>query len=146
MPYPTMARLLLVALLAFVALPVTAQTVAAQQAASGASTQPATAIDPALVGQWELVEVEAEGRMAPFEATVETMTCHFGADGEASVGLTLDQDADTYTRERTFRFVAADGTLLADGQNPATYEVLEGDEMRLTMADGFAARFRRADR
>ena len=141
-----MTRLLLAAVLASVALPATAQTATAQHAASGTATQPASAIDPALVGAWELVVVEAEGQMAPFEATVEDMTCEFGADGEASVGLTLDQDADTYTRERTFRFVAADGTIVADGDDRASYEVFGADEMRLTMADGFTARFRRAGR
>ena len=140
-----MSRLLLAALFAFVALPSVAQTATAQRTADGPTTSPATAIDPWLVGRWELLEVEDEGAMAPFEATVEAMTCQFGADGEGSVGLTLDQDADTYTRERTFRFVAADGSLVTDGTRGATYERLGADELRLTMADGFAARFRRVD-
>ena len=139
-----MARLLLLPFAALLALPSVAQTAAAQHAGS-APTTAAPAIDPALVGRWELVEVEDHGALDEFDATVDEMACQFGADGSASVGMTLEQDADTYTRERTFRFVAGGGRILAEGADGASYEMVGPDEVRLTMADGFVARLRRAD-
>lgn len=139
-----MVRLLLVALLFTTAVPALAQSATAQHS-DEKTTAAAPAIDPALVGRWVLVEVENEGSLDAFDATVEAMACHFGSDGEASVGMTLEQDDDSYTRERAFRFVTADGQILADGTAGTTYELIGPDNLRLTMADGFVARLRRAD-
>ncbi len=137
-----MLRLLLSALLAIIAFPASAQTATAQHA--GSSTAAAVpAIDPALVGRWVLTEVEDHGALEAFSATVEAMACQFGADGEASVGVMLEQDADTYTRERAFRFVTADGQILADGADGASYEMIGPDELRLTMNEGLVVRLQR---
>ncbi len=139
-----MSRLLLPALAALVALPVAAQSVSAHHGGNP-STAAAAAVDPAVVGQWEMIEVESEGVLTALETDVEEMTCHFGADGEAMASMTVTQDAETYTRERAFRFVTTDGRIDAEGDADARYEVVGTDELRLTMADGFAVRLRRTD-
>lgn len=121
-----------------------AQTPAPQQTAATPSAAAGAEIDPALVGRWTLVEVEDEGQLAAFDAEIQAMACQFGADGEASIGVTVEQDADAYTRERMFRFVTDSGMILADGAGSARYEMLGADELRLTMDDGLIVRLTRA--
>lgn len=140
-----MSRLLAATLAACLALPVTAQTTSAQQSPDAPAPAPATEVDASLVGRWLLTEVESTGSMAPFGVQVKQMACHFGSDGEASVGVTFEQDADSYTRERLFRFVTDSGQILADGAGTAQYELLDSGELRLTMEDGLIVRLRRAD-
>lgn len=139
-----MTRLLAPALAALVVFPAAAQSVPAQHAGDP-TTAAVAAVDPAVVGQWEMVEVESEGALNQLATDVEAMACQFGADGEATASMTVTQDADTYTRERVFRFATVDGRIDAEGEADARYEVVGGDELRLTMPDGFTVRLRRTD-
>lgn len=139
-----MARLLpLIAFLSVAVLPAASQT----QAQHAATTEPAPApaIDPALVGQWELAEVESADALGMQDATVEKLACRFGADGEATVEMVVEQDGEQFSRSRSFRFSAADGQVLVDGVVLGVYEALDGGEIRLALPDGFVARLRRAD-
>ena len=124
--------------------PVKAQT--SQQSPGVPISAPfSTAIDPALVGQWELAGVERLGAIEDFGAVVDEMACEFGADGEAHVTLAVEQDRDTMDRERTFRFVTADSRIVADHGPAVAYEILAEDEIRLTTADGLVVRLQRVE-
>lgn len=124
--------------------PARAQT--AQQSPGVPVSSPfSTAIDPALVGQWELADVERLGAIEDFGAVVDEMNCEFGADGEAHVTLAVEQDRDTMDRERTFRFVTADSRIVADQGPAVAYEILAEDEIRLTTADGLVVRLHRVE-
>ncbi len=103
------------------------------------------AIDPALVGEWELATVERLGTIEDFGAAVDEMACEFGADGEAHVMLEIEQDQDTMSRERTFRFVTLDGRIVADQGPAVAYEVVAENEIRLTTSDGLVVHLRRSD-
>ncbi len=103
------------------------------------------AIDPALVGEWELANVERLGTIEDFGAAVDEMSCEFGADGSAHVMLEIEQDQDTMTRDRTFRFVTLDGRIVADQGPAVSYEVIAENEIRLTTTDGLVVHLRRSD-
>lgn len=102
-------------------------------------------IDPALVGHWELANVERMGSMETFGASVDDMECEFGADGQAHVTLAVEQDRDTMERERTFRFVTQESRIVADKGPAVAYEVLGPDDIRLVTADGLAVHLRRTE-
>lgn len=140
-----MPRFLVAAFAVCLALPVTAQTAASQQSPDAPVPAAAAEVDTDLVGRWLLAEVESAGSMETFAVDVKQMACQFGADGEASIGMTFEQDADTYTRERLFRFVTDEGQILSDGAGAAQYELLDSGELRLTMDTGLIVRLRRAD-
>ena len=95
-----------------------------------------TAIDPSLVGQWELATVERLGAIEDFGATVDEMACEFSADGQAHVLLEVEQDQDTMERERTFQFATLEGRIVADQGPAVAYEILGADDIRLTTSDG----------
>ncbi len=103
------------------------------------------AIDPGLVGEWVLATVERHGTIEDFGAEVDDMTCDFGADGSAHVMLEIEQDQDTMTRDRSFHFVTLDGRIVADQGPAVSYEVIDGDEIRLTTPDGLVVHLRRSD-
>lgn len=123
-----------------------AQAQKPQRQSPGEPTSSASAsIDPALVGHWELADVERLGSIEDFGAVVDEMECDFGADGEAHVTLAIEQDSDTMERARTFRFVTADSRIVAD-QGPAVgYEVIGENDIRLMTSDGLVVHLRRAD-
>ncbi|MEM1116076.1 MAG: hypothetical protein AAF845_11980 [Bacteroidota bacterium] len=103
------------------------------------------AVDAALVGEWELMEVEALGEMAAFGAEVDDMTCAFGADGEAEVQISILQDLDTHARTQTFAFVTEAGQIVPDGAPAVEYAVYGGDLLELRDANGLVVRLRRVD-
>ena len=102
-------------------------------------------VDPVLVGEWTLVEVENEGRMAVFGAEIEEMACTFKAEGEGTVEMTVVQDRETIEADRSFKFETVDGRILVNDAEPIGYAVLETGEVRLSMPDGLVVRLRRAD-
>ena len=107
------------------ALPAAAQ--ANGDAAPEVEAAPAQAVDPALVGEWTLLKVEANGDIGRFGGEVEQMTCEFEADGSAEVHLAVMQDLDLQEHERTFRFATENGQIVREGGAPVQYEVLGGD-------------------
>ena len=107
------------------------------------SSPVSTEIDPALVGHWELADVERLGTLDDFGAAVDEMECDFGADGQAHVTLAIEQDRDTMDRERSFRFVTADSRIVADRGPMVAYEVMGADDLRLTTADGLVVHLHR---
>ena len=124
-----------------------AQTQRPQRQSPGVpmSAPVAAQIDPALVGTWELADVERLGTIEDFGAAVDEMACAFGADGEAHVTLAIEQDRDTMERERVFRFVTAENRIVADRGPAVGYEVLGPNDIRLVTADGLAVHLRRSD-
>ena len=126
--------------------PAKAQTQNARQSPGVPISSPfSTAIDPALVGQWELSNVERLGEIEDFGAVVDEMACEFSVDGEAHVTLAVEQDRDTIDRERSFRFVTAESRIVADHGPAVAYEILAEDEIRLTTADGLVVRMHRVE-
>ena len=102
------------------------------------------AIDPALIGEWELLEVEELGAIDDFGAAVDEMNVEFSVDGGAHVMLEIEQDQDTMERERTFRFTTLDGRIVPDQGAPVAYEILGQDDIRLTTPDGLVVHLHRA--
>ena len=122
--------------------PAKAQT--AQQSPGVPVSSPFSAsIDRALVGQWELADVERLGAIEDFGAAVDEMACEFGADGSAHVLLEVEQDQDTMARERTFQFATAEGRIVPDQGPAVAYEILGEDDIRLTTADGLVVHLHR---
>ena len=119
----TLAALALVV----VALPAAAQASGDDIPEVTANAAPAQTVDPALVGEWRLLKVEAAGDIGRFGGEVERMTCDFEADGSAEVRLAVMQDLDLQEHERTFQFATENGTIVRDGAAPVRYEVLGGD-------------------
>ena len=117
---------------------------APRQSATTPSSGPAAAIDPMLVGNWELDRVERLGEIEDFGVAVDEMECEFGADGEAHVALEVVQDLDTHERDRAFHFVTTAGRIVADQGPEVAYEVVSENELRLTTADGLVVMLRRS--
>lgn len=131
-----MPRLLAAALLVL-ATPLMASAQASPEVAT-------TSVDQALIGHWQLLEVEDAGALGRFGATVEALNGVFGADGEASVAMTVAQDGEQYDRSRDFRFATRDGDIVGeDDRAMGSYESLGADEVRLTLTDGLVVRLRR---
>jgi len=119
---------------------------ASQQAPGVPASSPfSTSIDQALIGQWELANVERLGAIEDFGAAVDEMACAFGADGQAVVTLAVEQDQDTMNSNRSFRFVTAGGRIVPDQGPAVAYEVLGEDDIRLTTVDGLVVVMHRAE-
>lgn len=128
---------LLAAVLIVLATPLLASAQASPEVAT-------TSVDHALIGHWQLLEVEDVGALGRYGATVEALTGVFGADGEASVAMTVAQDGERYDRTRDFRFATRDGAIVGeDDRAMCTYEPISPDEVRLTLTDGLVVRMRR---
>lgn len=112
-------------------------------ATSGEAVEAVPAMDPALVGRWSLAAVDATGTMGRFGASLASMVCVFGADGQATVHVVMEQDGERYDREHTFRAEAAGGTITSAEQPIGTYEPLDADRVRLTFADGMVVQLQR---
>jgi|GEM_PF-4040562 len=101
------------------------------------------AMDPALVGRWSLAAVDAPGAMGRFGASLASMACVFGADGQSTVHVVMEQDGERYDREHTFGAAAAAGAITSAGQPVGTYEPLDADRVRLTFTDGMVVQLQR---
>ena len=125
--------------------PAKAQTTGQQSPGVPVSSPFSASIDQALVGHWELADVERLGAIEDFGAAVDEMACDFGADGRAHVLLEVEQDQDTMARERTFQFVTAEGRIVADQGPAVSYEIIGQDDIRLTTADGLVVTLHRTN-
>ena len=133
-----LVRFVALALVALLAAPVWAQ------ADGPPEPEDAPAMDATLLGQWSLATVEATGTMGRFGASLASMTCAFGANGQATVRVVMEQDGERYDREHTFTAEAADGTITSADQPVGTYEMLADDTLRLSLADGLVVQMERA--
>lgn len=104
----------------------------------------APAVDPVLVGQWSLDAVVEPGTMGRFGASLASMVCVFGADGQATLHVVMEQDGERYDRERTFGVQVADGVITSRDQPVGTYEALGADRVRLAFPDGLVVQMQRA--
>ena len=125
--------------------PVGAKAQSRQSPGVPMSAPVSAAIDPALVGEWELLEVERLGTIDDFGAAVDEMSVEFSVDGGAHVMLEIEQDRDTMARERTFRFTTLDGRIVPDQGAPVAYEIIGQDDIRLLTPDGLVVHLHRAD-
>lgn len=103
----------------------------------------APAVDPALVGQWSLDAVDDPGTMGRFGASLASMACVFGADGQATLHIVLEQDGERYDRERTFGVQVSDGVITSRDQPVGTYEALGDGRVRLAFPDGLVVQMQR---
>ncbi|MEO0556636.1 MAG: hypothetical protein AAF170_00490 [Bacteroidota bacterium] len=136
-----MLRLLPVAALVLFAFPALGQGTGAAPTLPDVSLQ----VDEALVGTWELAEVEDGGLMAELGAQIDALVLRIEADGDALVGLEVTQDLETMTREDTFNCVTVDGEIRPDDRAAISYEVLGEDELRLVDPEGVIVRMKRAE-
>lgn len=121
---------------------------AAPAFAQGASTPPAVQVadvDPALVGDWSLMKVEALGEIGRYGAEIQDMECAFNADGTAEVRLAVEQDEDVTNRTRAFRFTTDDGQIESEGTPGMAYNVFGGDLLVLRSQDGLVVHLRRVN-
>lgn len=140
--YPMLRFLPAVALLLF-AFPTLAQgTGTAPQIVIPAIESP---VDQAVVGTWELAEVENGGLMAQLGAEIDALVLRIAADGEALVALEVIQDLETMTKEDSFRCTAQNGLIQPDDRPAISYEVLSEDELRLRDPKGVVVRMKRAE-
>ena len=102
-------------------------------------------VDQALVGTWELAEVEDGGLMAQLGAEIDALVLRIEADGEALIELEVVQDLETMTKEDTFNCTAQNGQIQPDDRAAISYEVLGEDELRLMDPEGVVVRMRRAE-
>lgn len=102
-------------------------------------------VDEAVVGTWELAEVEYGGLMAELGAEIDALVLRIEADGAALVELEVVQDLETMTREDSFNCTAQNGTIQPDDRPAISYEVLNADEIRLTDPEGVVVRMKRAE-
>lgn len=124
--------------------PVGASAQARQSPGVPRSAPVSAAIDPALIGDWELLEVERLGTIDDFGAAVDEMNVEFSVDGGAHVMLEIEQDRDTMASERTFRFTTLDGRIVPDQGAPVGYEIIGQDDIRLMTPDGLVVHLHRA--
>ncbi len=129
--------------LAAVALVLAAVPASAQVTASGPPAVEAADVDPALLGDWTLMKVEALGEMGRYGAEIQDMECAFEADGTAEVRLSIEQDEDRTNRTRAFQFSTDDGRITSEGMPGMAYQVLGGDLLVLRSADGLVVHLRR---
>jgi len=104
-----------------------------------------SSVDQALVGTWELAEVEDGGMMAQLGAEIDALVLRIEADGAALVEMDVIQDLETMTREDTFNCTAQNGEIQPDDRAAISYEVLGEDEIRLTDPEGVIVRMKRTD-
>ncbi len=123
--------------------PMSAQAQSRQSPGVPMSAPVSAAIDPALVGDWELLEVERLGTIDDFGAAVDEMNVEFSVDGGAHIMLEIEQDLDTMARERTFRFTTLDGRIVPDQGAPVAYEIIGQDDIRLVTPDGLVVHLHR---
>ena len=97
-------------------------------------------VDAAIVGTWELAEVEDGGPFERFGAEIQDIRFAFDAAGEGYASATIVQDGATYVRESDFRFGCEDGTIVSDDHPTIHYEVLGEGVLRLTDASGLSVR------
>lgn len=134
---PTM-RALLAALL--LATPVLAQSTPEEPPPAPPPVQ-AQAIDPSLVGTWELDETVDLGFLGRMDVEVQAMRCVFRADGTADVAMTVEQDQDTTATAKTFGFSTEDGTIVTDTDDqPVRYQILEDGRLEIRDPMGLVVR------
>ncbi|GAB5535999.1 MAG: hypothetical protein Rubg2KO_22480 [Rubricoccaceae bacterium] len=104
-----------------------------------------SSVDQAVIGTWELAEVEDGGLMAELGAEIDALVLRIEADGEALVELEVVQDRETMTKEDTFNCTTEDGQIRPDDRAAISYEVLGEDELRLTDPQGVIVRMKRAE-
>lgn len=102
-------------------------------------------VDQAVVGTWELAEVEDGGLMAELGARIDMLVLRIQADGEALVELEVVQDQETMKKEDSFQCTAQNGTIWPDDRPAISYEVLGQDEIRLKDPKGVVVRMKRAE-
>ena len=138
-----MLRLLPVAAVLLVAFPAAAQGTGAGQLL--VIPPMGSDVDQAVVGTWELAEVEDGGLMAELGAEIDALVLRIEADGAALVELEVSQDLETMVREDTFNCTAQNGQIQPDDRAAISYEVLGDDELRLTDPEGVVVRMKRAE-
>ena len=88
-------------------------------------------VDSALVGEWRLSSVVEDGKLEDYGVDIQAMTCTFSADGRARISMMAVQDGESMSRQRSFEFDAADGTLTEEGGNRVQYRVLEDGHLEI---------------
>lgn len=118
--------------------------------AQGTGTAPTLAIpslespvDQAVVGTWELAEVEDGGLMAELGAEIDALVLRIEADGDALVALEVIQDLETMTKQDSFQCTASDGMIRPEDRPAISYEVLSESEIRLRDPEGVVVRMKR---
>lgn len=124
-------------------LAVLAALLAAPAAFAQATASEAADVDPAIVGDWTLMKVEALGEMGRYGADVQEMWCSFDADGTGEVRLSFEQDQDVMDRARTFQFTTDGGKIESTGAPEISYQVYGGDLLVLRMESGLVVQLRR---
>ena len=132
-------RRLLPVLSLLIAVPAGAQADADPKPAVTART-----VDAAIVGTWELAEVEDAGAMDELGAKIEQLVLLIEADGDAIVEMEVVQDRERIKKEDAFHCTTEAGRILRSDRTPIDYEVLSEDEIRLTDPQGIVLRMRRA--
>lgn len=125
---------LLAALLA--ALPASAQAARDSAPERPAVERTEAAVDPDLVGEWRLLQVEEPGEIGAFGGEVKGMNCDFEADGSAQVRLEVMQDLELQEHAEAFPFETEGGAIVRPGAPPVRYEVLGEDLLVLRDASG----------
>ena len=113
--------------------------------ATPAPERAAPDVDPALVGEWRLVEVVESGTIGRFGGEVERMTCAFEADGSAEVSVAVMQDRELVEQEKAFTFTTDGGAIVRAGAGPVRYEIIAGDLLVLRDPAGLVVHLVRVD-
>ena len=121
-------RTLALAALAALATPALAQT----GPVAPNTVEAANGVDPALVGEWRLVEVVAPGVLGDYGVEIQAITCRFSADGRAHMSMAAVQDGDTMSRQREFDFETEGQEIVEDGGDRVTYRVTDDGRLELT--------------
>ncbi|MDT0631749.1 hypothetical protein RQM47_05490 [Rubrivirga sp. S365] len=137
-------------LLALLALFLTALPASAQAARDSDSERPATerteaTVDPNLVGEWRLLQVEEAGEIGTFGGEIKGMDCDFEAGGSAHVRLEVMQDLDLQEHAEAFPFETEGGAIVRPGAPPVRYEVLGEDLLVLRDPTGLVVHLVRVE-
>ena len=104
-----------------------------------------SSVDQAVVGTWELAEVEDSGLMDELGAVIDALMLRIEADGETLIELEVVQDLETMTKEDRFHCTAQNGQIQPDDRAAISYELLSADEIRLTDPQGVVVRMKRTE-
>lgn len=110
-----------------------------------AEGETAPPVDAAIVGAWQLAQVEDGGPFERFGARIQDIRFAFDAAGEGQASATILQDGATYVRESAFRFGCEDGTIVSDDHPTIHYELLDDGVLRLADASGLVVRLAPAE-
>lgn len=127
------------------AVPAAAQTTTPALPAAPALTADSTvAVDPQIVGEWELDEVAEGGQLGELGVEIEDMSCDFDAAGVGRVEMEMVQDLDPIQTERTFEFETDGGLIVVPDDDDVAYRLLSDGRLEMTTAGGTVLRFVRA--